>query len=83
MKRATILHATSSHPSYNWQPWIKAELEINGYEVWASSKLPDSAREFREKLGGTFVAVAGAGHFSSPTTKTPEIITTLKQYNYL
>jgi predicted alpha/beta hydrolase family esterase len=190
MKRAVILHGTSSHPSHNWQPWIKAQLEANGYQVWApelpnndvpnrhtyddflrnsgwdftdnllvghssgattvlnllsSDWLPhiksavvvgtflnedltrqtdwhdvemfkhlfpndgfdmkkihqnvdhiyfihgdqdplcsfDDARECCEELGGTFVAVAGAGHFSSPTTEIPEIITTLKQYNDL
>jgi predicted alpha/beta hydrolase family esterase len=190
MKRAVILHGTSSHPSHNWQPWIKAQLESNGYEVWApelpNNDIPnrhtydtflkdsswdftdnlvighssgattilnllsadwfphvkmtvlvgtflnekllhdvdwynekifenlfpsegfdtekiknkvdhiyfihgdndplcsfDDAREFCNKLGGVFVPVAGAGHFSSPVTELPEIITTLKKYNDL
>ncbi len=192
MKRAVVLHGTNSHPSHNWQPWIKKELEAAGYEVWApvlpdndapnrqtyddflknsgwdftdnllvghssgattvlnllsTDWLPhtktavlvgaflnekllktinedwyneevfknlfpvegfdinkikqkvdnlyfihgdkdplcdfDDARELCEELGGTFVAVAGEGHFSSPTTTLPEIISTLQEHGNL
>jgi predicted alpha/beta hydrolase family esterase len=44
---------------------------------------PEAARKLCEKLGGTFVLVPGAGHFSSPTTELPEIITTLQQHDDL
>ncbi len=190
MKRAVILHGTSSHPSHNWQPWIKSELEKAGYEVFApelpgndapdrkvyddflrtsgwdftdnvlighssgattvlnllstdwlphiraavlvgtfldemllkdvdwysetqfSQLFPaegfdterikqkvdnlycihgdedplcdfDTARQFCQSVDGIFVPVKGAGHFSSPTTELPEILSTLKQYNDL
>jgi predicted alpha/beta hydrolase family esterase len=190
MKRAVVLHGTSSHPEHNWQPWIKKQLELAGYEVFApelpgndkpnqavyeaflkdsgwdfndnllighssgatailnllsSDWLPhikaavlvgtflnekllqdvdwydtkmfknlflntefdlekikrradhfyfihgtqdplcdfEDAQIFCEKLGGVFVPVEGAGHFSSPTSELPEIVTTLKQYNDL
>lgn len=190
MKRAVILHGTDSHPTHNWQPWIKKELEADGYKVFApalpgndkpdraaydtflrdsgwdftdnllighssgattvlnllsSDWLPhsktavlvgtflnekltrltdwhddetfsklfpptgfgtekikqkvdhlyfihgdkdplcdfDDARLFCDKLGGVFVPVAGAGHFSSPITELTEIISTLRQYNDL
>jgi predicted alpha/beta hydrolase family esterase len=43
MKRAVILHGTSGHPTHNWQPWLKQELERAGYTVW-SPELPDNDR---------------------------------------
>ncbi len=190
MKRAVILHGTDSHPTHNWQPWIKKELEAAGYEVFApelpgnstpdrfvydaffrdsgwdftdnllighssgattvlnmlsSDWMPhfktavlvgtflnekltrltdwhndatfknlfppegfdpkkikqkvdhmyfihgdkdplcdfDDARIFCKSVGGVFVPVAGAGHFSSPTTELPQIISTLRSHNDL
>jgi predicted alpha/beta hydrolase family esterase len=190
MKRAVILHGTSSHPTHNWQPWIKEELEAAGYEVWApvlpdndtpdrrvyddflrnshwdftdnvlvghssgattalnllstdwlphikaavlvgtflnekllydqdwyseeqfSKLFPvggfdvekikskvgriycihgeqdplcsfDDARDFCQEVGGVFVPVKSAGHFSSPTESLPEIITSLEKYDDL
>ena len=34
MKKALILHAYTDTPERNWYPWMKAELEKRGYEVW-------------------------------------------------
>lgn len=34
MKKVLILHAWFSNPNTNWYPWLKAELEKKGYEVW-------------------------------------------------
>lgn len=33
MKRAIIVHGWASHPKDGWFPWLKAELEKQGYEV--------------------------------------------------
>lgn len=34
MKKALILHGTSSNPNDNWFPWLKKELEQNDYQVF-------------------------------------------------
>lgn len=34
MKKALILHAYTDTPEGNWYPWLRAELEKRGYEVW-------------------------------------------------
>lgn len=40
-RKAVLLHGTDSHPSHNWQPWMRRTLEGIGYEVWAP-ELPNN-----------------------------------------
>ena len=74
MKRAVILHGTNGHPTHNWQPWLKSNLENAGYEVW-NPELPGSDRpnkktynDFLQGSGWDFSENLVIGHSSGATT---------------
>ena len=48
MKNALILHGWQGHSQENWFPWLKKELENEGYKVWVPD-LPDSQEPNMEK----------------------------------
>lgn len=48
MKRAVILHAFEQTSRGHWYPWLKQQLEMRGYEVWAPdmpNNMSPNARE--------------------------------------
>ncbi len=74
MKRAVILHGTSSDPGHNWQPWLGQKLKAAGYEVFAPV-LPDNDRPnrltyetFLKDSGWDFKDNILVGHSSGATT---------------
>ena len=42
-KTTLILHGTDATPKSNWFPWLKSELEKDGYLVWAAA-LPNAGK---------------------------------------
>jgi hypothetical protein len=41
MKKAVLLHGTDGTPEGGWRPYVKAQLQERGYEVWVPA-LPDN-----------------------------------------
>lgn len=74
MKRAVILHGTNGHPGENWFPWLKAQLEKSGYEVYVpllpENSTPNFAvyEEFLRNSDWDFSDNLIIGHSSGATT---------------
>ncbi len=74
MKRALLLHGTDGNPDSLWFPWLRTQLEDNGYEVFAPL-LPDNHTPNRETYAN-FLKNSGwdfndnlvVGHSSGSTT---------------
>ncbi len=74
MKRAVILHGTSGNPEDCWLPWVKKELESQGYQVF-SPLLPDNSvpnwetyETFLKGADWDFADNIIVGHSSGATT---------------
>lgn len=48
MKRVFIIHGYTGYPEKNWFPWLKAELEILGVEVYVPTMPNTEAPQFSE-----------------------------------
>ncbi len=74
MKKAVLLHGTDGSPNDHWFPWLKKELEENGYEVFAPA-LPenhtpnrDIYEDFLKNSSWDFNDNLLVGHSSGTTT---------------
>jgi predicted alpha/beta hydrolase family esterase len=74
MKKAVLLHGTDGSTNDHWFPWLKKELEENGYEVFAPT-LPenhtpnqDVYEKFLKNSGWDFRDNLLVGHSSGTTT---------------
>ncbi len=56
MKRIIIVHRWSGGPNDDWRPWLKAQLEKEGYEVLVP-EMPDSDTPVIEKWVGKLATV--------------------------
>lgn len=74
MKRAALFHGTDGSPDSLWWPWLKAQLEKDGYSVYApllpQNHTPNKAvyREFLDHSGWEFKDNLLVGHSSGATT---------------
>src|SRR3989338_5682223 len=50
MKSAFIIHGAHGSPDENWFPWLKKELESEGYEVFVPAFPTPKKQELREWL---------------------------------
>lgn len=74
MKKAVLLHGTDGSPKKIWFPWLKHQLEENGYEVFAP-ELPQNHTpnkivydKFLKNSGWDFANNILVGHSSGATT---------------
>ena len=59
MKRIIIVHRWSGGPNDDWRPWLKTQLEKEGYEVFVP-EMPDSDTPVIEKWIGKLAMVVDA-----------------------
>lgn len=58
MKRVFIIHGWDGSPEINWFPWLKHELEANGFEVQVP-QLPDAGNPRIEKWVPAVAKIVG------------------------
>ena len=58
MKRAVIVHGYKGKPDTNWKPWLKTELEANGWSV-AVPEMPHTEHPIASEWQTTLAKVAG------------------------
>ena len=63
MKNAVILSGSGSTPQSFWHPWVKAELEKRGYEVW----LPELPGNDKPDINKTLPFILKGGRFTAET----------------
>lgn len=61
MKRAFLIHRWSGGPNDDWRPWLKTELEKQGFQVFAPS-MPDTEVPVIEKWVNHLAEVVGTSN---------------------
>ena len=80
-KRVIIIHGWESGPTEHWFPWLKSELEKNGFEV-LTPQMPNTFFP-RQAEWVSYKVLHKCGHFSQGTgnNKFPELVEELLEKN--
>lgn len=86
IQKAVILHAWYNNSKPNWYPWLKKvdhkKIKKNVSQIYCLSSDNDpyftayQTCEMSKRLGGKFILIKGAGHFTAKNgiTEIPQIL---------